>query len=246
MQYEVVKNHNSTIALVVRRTKRYVTIIVTGGDLCRRMREVGTGDFDMLWQPVDYPVEKLAEKWINNPYIKMTESVRKELTMVLELSAQHKLVKCHPDGKEFNIPEGHILIYSHKDLSKACTVKEIAQMTRRSLTKVKNKPIFARVTWLELEASMKPKKPRGWKTFPGRKIVTEKPAHPPIRPYREGSKVGQAIEFMLANPGSTLEQIAAAVEGWRTDLAKAYLYENIYDLGYGFKQEDGKYTLVLK
>lgn len=208
----VCQNHNSHVAIELRRTPKKVTAILKGDGNVRRVKEISPADFDKNWKPLaDSSVTSAAIKWLEygyNNYIPLSEGAKKELIMILVIKHLAVIGKFPESELEIASEEATVVtcietlceLYSGKELQ----IIYNSMKPEKTLTvgdKVRSKPELAKEIFEMAEKFM---------------LEVKQPAasKPPKTEEGEGVKKVSGIkkqirEMLVAGEAHTLEELVA-------------------------------------
>ena len=162
----VCSDHTGHMAIAVQRTKRKTTAIITNG--IRRHKVFFNIEFDAKYKIIPEDPVKIAAIWLQSN-IKMTERVKKELQMIIEVR-RGKVVGKHEDGSAPEAVEGTTQYDGPEALGASNTPKKLASLYRNITgtdPTYADKPALIALTWdsmLNYEIPVKAEKVAGEKT----------------------------------------------------------------------------------
>ena len=238
-------------------------IIPTAGG--RGIKEVSIDQFDAMWEVmkykglVPYPVVSLAARWLDGAKnVPLTAGAEKELRMIVAMHNDGKLA-----GKFATLEDAEKVLATAIEAGTVLAVNfdnpvEVELLTPEQLLNLLNS-----VTSAEAQVTELPKKKAVAAVRAAVEAFDATPAKAPVKradafrkaaealkPATVGTKVAKAIDFMFAHQdanngeGVTLEALGTEC-AWEPKLARGYLVENVWWLGYGVQQTGELWTLQL-
>ena len=144
-KYRVKMDHNSRIALELRRNEKVVTAILPDGTT-RRVEKIRIADFDKQWKDLAYEPIRAAEKMLTQKFINLSASAQKELIMLVILNVQ----KTQVIGKFEDVatavacsPDDSVCIAGPESLAQEMSEKEMIALYNSLVTE--DKQITGRV-----------------------------------------------------------------------------------------------------